>query len=130
MVKIRELFLMIFVACLCGCSIIDHLEELSTLGDYSRDRDNQQKHIDHVNDRYDALVAVIKANGLKQDLSQTDARMNFGEPIMIKVIEIDGQKQEQWLYRHAVPTNAKDKVYLYFDTKGKLVKYEQEKIEW
>ncbi|MEI7997888.1 MAG: hypothetical protein WCH62_00055 [Candidatus Omnitrophota bacterium] len=113
-----------------GCAVINHLEELFVVGDYSRDKDNQQKSIKQVNAHYDALVATIASKGLKLDLNQTDVRMNFGEPISIKVIDVEGQKQEQWLYRYAIISTAKDKVYLYFDQKAKLIKFAQEKIEW
>ena len=62
--------------------------------------------------------------------NQSDIRSTFGEPITIKTIQLNGKKQEQWMYRYAVIREAKDKVYLYFDEEARLIKYEQEKIEW
>ena len=113
-----------------GCSAIHHLPELSTMGEYSREMDNNKKTVDAVDQRYDALVAAINTDGLKSYSDAGGVRSFFGAPILIKPIEVDGRPQEQWLYRHALISKSKDKVYLYFDKQGKLIKYEKENIQW
>jgi len=45
----------------------------------------------------------------------------FGEPILKKDLK-DGSR---WLYRYAIFRLAKDKVYLYFDRDGTLIKWEK-----
>ncbi|MBI3602439.1 MAG: hypothetical protein HY209_06055 [Candidatus Omnitrophica bacterium] len=114
----------------CGCTILNHLDEISTLGDYSRDKDDQHKLVNGINARYDALVAAMKSGDIKKYPDQKAVRQAFGESILIKRIDDHGQPQEQWLYRHALPIKAQDKVYLYFNAQGKLLRYEQEKIQW
>lgn len=113
-----------------GCSLLDHLDQIMTLSDYTRDKEAQEEVVHSIDTHYDALVAAVQSGKIKEYSNQKEILQAFGEPILIKAIETSGQHQEQWLYRHGLPTKAKDKVYLYFDTKGKLLKYEQESIPW
>ena len=100
------------------------------MGDFSRDKDNQKKIIQRVKDNYDALVAAINTQQMSSYTNQVDIRNKFGEPIAIKDIKVDGKKQQRWMYRYALIRESKDKVYVYFDERQSLIKYEQEKIEW
>lgn len=124
-------FLMMAVCwSLGGCAVLDHLDQMMTLSDYARDKEAQEKTINRINAHYDALVKAITSGEIKKYANQLEVRRAFGEPILIKAIESDGQHQEQWLYRYGLPTRAKDKVYLYFDAKGKLFEYKQENASW
>jgi len=113
-----------------GCSILNHLEELSTLGEYSREKDEQHKMVRDINAHYEALLVAINTGKMKQYPDKSSLRRNFGEPIEIKIINVAGTKQEQWLYRQAIAMKAKDRVYLYFDGQGQLIKFQQEQIQW
>ena len=130
MSRLRSLIILSFALTFCGCSILNHLEQLLTMGDYSRDKDEQHKIVSTNDAHYDDLLVAINTGNMKKYPDQTSVRRNFGEPIEIRNIDMIGQKQERWLYRHAIPLKAKDKVYLYFDAQGKLMKFEQEKIQW
>ena len=116
--------------CLCGCNALHHLPELSTMGEYSREMDNHKKTVDAIDQHYDALAATVNTDGLKSYPDAGSVRSSFGEPILIKNIEVDGKSREQWLYRHALIAKSNDKVYLYFDKQGKLIRYEKENIQW
>jgi hypothetical protein len=122
--------LIIILVCSWGCSILGHMDQISMMGDYARDKNGQYKTVDQVDASYDSLVNAINAGKIKDYPDQISILRNFGDPILKKTMNADGQAQEQWLYRHAIPQKAKDKVYLYFDSNGKLVKYNQEKIQW
>ncbi len=122
------LFLMLLVC--SGCSIIGHLDQLSTMGEFAREKSDEKKIIDQAKSNYDALVVAINTNQMNSYANQVDIRNKFGDPITIKDIEVNGKKQQQWMYRYALIREAKDKVYLYFDDQGKLIKHEQERIEW
>ena len=109
-----------------GCSVLNNLDQLLTLNEYSKEKDEQKKIVDKTDAQYDALAAAINSGEIKKYTNEASIREAFGEPISIKALD----HQEQWLYRHAIPLKAKDKVYLYFDGQGKLLKYEQEQIQW
>jgi hypothetical protein len=110
-----------------GCAIIHHMDELQMMAAYSRDKNVQHAMIKKNDASYDALVEVIKNGKIKSYTSSSAFIQNFGEPISKKNID---SNTEQWLYRHAIPQKAKSKVYVYFDAKGQLIKFEQEQIQW
>jgi hypothetical protein len=126
----QGLFLIVVFAFLSGCSILHHMDQLLMMGDFSRDKNVQGKVVGEIDAHYDSLVSVIHSGKIKNYPDQASILHNFGEPIARKTVTVDGASQEQWLYRHAIPLSAKDKVYLYFDHEGKLINYTQEKIEW
>ncbi len=128
--QLKILLMVVLCFGLCGCYVLSKMDELSTLGNYTRDKEEQQRIINRVDARYDALLAAVNTGAIKQYSDQRSVRKAFGDPIVIKVAGVAGHKQERWLYRYALPLKARDKVYLYFDGKGKLVQYKQEKIQW
>jgi uncharacterized membrane protein YfhO len=130
MMNLRFSLVMALLIMTTGCEFLGHMDELNMLGDYSRDKDNQSKAIKLINENYDALVKAITANEMSYFKNQSDISGRFGEPISIKQINVNGKTQQQWLYRQAILKGAKDKVYLYFDDQGSLLKYEQEQIQW
>lgn len=130
MQQVKFLIVVVILGFLSGCAIVNHMDQLLMMGEYSRDKNVQFKMVDEINAHYDALALVVNAGKIKNYPDQTAIMGNFGEPIAKKTIQVEGQSQERWLYRHAIPQKAKDKIYLYFDKQGKLVNHTQEKIEW
>ncbi len=126
----RKLLIVALLISLCGCEIIQHKDQLLTMADYSRDKNSQSKLVDQVNDHYNALVVVINSGKIKDYSDQAAILRNFGQPIAKKRIAVGLETQEQWLYCEGILQKAKDKVYLYFDAQGQLIKYTQEKIQW
>ena len=105
-----------------GCAVLDHLDEISALGQYSREKDNQQRLVKSINDHYDALTKAIDQKTISDYKDETSFVNNFGDPILKKDL---GDGAQRWLYRYAVYTYAKDKVYVYFDRNGKQVRWEK-----
>ena len=121
---------MFVLGLLSGCAVIHHLDQLQTMGEFSRDKNVQGKMVDTANASYASLLTAINTGKIKEYPSMEAIRNNFGEPIDTAAVLIDGVSCRIWLYRDAIPQTAKDKVYLYFDPQGKLIKFEQEKIQW
>ncbi len=133
--KFRKItpYLVLICLCLSGCLIIENFDELSALGDYSRGKDNQHHLVKSINDHYDALTKVKMPDCSDfERLGHCEGRNDypdeaswvyaFGEPILKKDLSDGGQR---WLYRHAIYRLAKDKVYVYFDRNGKMIKWEK-----
>jgi hypothetical protein len=108
--------------CLSGCTIIENLDELNMMGQYSREKDAQHRLVKSIDDHYDALTKVIVQGHIMDYKNKVLLVHSFGEPILKKDLR---NGQERWLYRYAIYRLAKDKVYLYFDRDGKLVKWER-----
>ena len=115
-------YLLVVLLGFSGCTILDHLDEISTLGQYSREKDNQQRLVKSINDHYDALTKAIDQKTISEYKDEASFVNSFGDPILKKELS-DGS--QRWLYRYAVNTYAKDKVYVYFDHNGKQVRWEK-----
>jgi hypothetical protein len=105
-----------------GCTILENLDEISTLGNYSREKNAEHALVKSIDDDYDALVRVIaqgKIDGYEDMASFTHS---FGDPILKKDL---GGGTQRWLYRHAIYRLSKDKVYVYFGRDGKMIKWEK-----
>lgn len=115
-------YLLLVLLGLSGCTIIENLDELSAMGEYSREKDNQHHLVKSINDHYDALTKVIDQKAISGYKDKASFVSSFGEPILKRDLSNGGQR---WLYRYAIYRFAKDKVYVYFDRDGKQVKWEK-----
>ena len=105
-----------------GCAIISNNEQLSVLGDYAREKDNQHRLVKTIDDHYDVLTKVIAQGSIGNYKDKASFVSSFGDPILKKDLDDGGQR---WLYRYAIYRLAKDEVYVYFDRHGKQVKWEK-----
>ena len=122
--KLRKLIscLILMMISLSGCAPLEHLDELSVMGAYSREKDAQTRQVGDTNVHYDALLKVISQGHIEDYKDKSSWLSVFGEPILKKAMP-DGS--EEWLYRYAILSSAKDKVYVYFDRRAQLVKWEK-----
>jgi hypothetical protein len=115
-------YLLAVLLCLSGCIILSNTDELSVMGDYSREKDNQNRLVKSINDHYDALTRAIDQKVIGDYKDKASFVYSFGDPILKKDLSGGGQR---WLYCYAIFRLAKDKVYVYFDRTGKLIKWEK-----
>lgn len=106
---------------LSGCVIVGNLDEISTLKDYSAEKDQQHKSVKQIDDHYDDLAKAIDGGKINQYKNQDELVRDFGEPLLKK----SWNGGERWLYRHAIFRLSKDKVYLYFNAQGQLTRWER-----
>jgi hypothetical protein len=114
--------LILMVLGLSGCTILENLDELEVMGQYSRESDDQHRLVKTINDHYDALTKAIAQGHMSDYKDEVSFVHSFGAPILKKDLSGGGQR---WLYRYAIYRFAKDKVYVYFDHNGQLVKWEK-----
>jgi len=115
-------YLLVALLGLSGCNTLSNLDELSALGQYSREKDNQHRLVKSINDHYDALTKVIAQGHINDYKDEASFVNSFGDPILKKDL---GDGTQRWLYRYAIFRYAKDKVYVYFDRSGKQVRWEK-----
>jgi hypothetical protein len=107
---------------LSGCTVLSNLDELSVLGGYSREKDNQHRLVKSIDDYYDTLIKTIDQKHINDYKDESSFTHSFGEPILKKELS-DGT--QRWLYRYAIYKSAKDKVYVYFDRNGRMIRWER-----
>lgn len=117
-----RLLILILLPLSSGCSAISHLDELSVLGGYARETNGQDRLVASTNAHYDKLLKAIADKSIDNYKDKASFVRAFGKPILTK--NLSGACQV-WLYRYAVLKKAKDKVYVYFDSKGHFVKWEK-----
>ena len=105
-----------------GCTVVSNLDQITTLQGYSSEKEAQHKDVKIVKVHYDALTKAIDQGQINDFKDQASFIHAFGDPILKKEMN-DGTGR--WLYRYAIFRLAKDKVYVYFDRDGKLVKWEK-----
>ena len=121
------LFLVIVVVLFTGCAKVgqlQHLDELLTLKGYSDEKEAQQKWVQEENERFERLSAAVKDGSIQSYTGRDAILKDFGSPVVSDMIEEKGQSLDRWLYRHPIQKLATDRVYLYFDPDGRLVKFE------
>ena len=121
------LFLLIIVIVSAGCmqlQMLPYLDQALVLQDFSNEKDGQQKFVNNTNATFDKLLAEVQNGMIKNYKTQEDVRKAFGPPIIAKDITADGQPLKQWMYRYAIQSKAKQKVYLFFNAQGRLMHWE------
>jgi hypothetical protein len=115
-------YLLLVLLGLSGCTILENLDEISTLGNYSREKDAQHRLVKSINDHYDALIKAVDLGRVSDYKDKSSWTFSFGDPLLKK--DLSGGVQ-RWLYRHAIYRLSKDKVYVYFDRSGKMIRWER-----
>ncbi len=121
----RSLFLFVILPLLAGCAKLAHVTELLTLQDLSVDQDKQDLYIKKQNENFSRLLAAIRtnANSLVQLKNKRNIEKNFGKPLYSKTVVRDGQPREKWLYCYPTEVLKSDRVYIYFDKKGRILEW-------
>ncbi len=121
----KQIFILLAVILASGgCAKLAHLQELLTLKSMSDNRGEQEKFVDRQNESYKKVLTAYQNNTLNNYPDKKSILKNFGEPLLVRKVTRGGDHLEYWLYRHPVKAFKSDKVYLYFDSTGKLVEWE------
>ena len=99
-----------------------HLDQLLVIKGMSDNRDEQFKSVDEQNKKFEQLLEVVKNNWLNKYPDKKSILSSFGPPIFSRSVVDEGQPREEWLYRYATKYFNTDKIYLYFDGKGNLIR--------
>jgi hypothetical protein len=120
--KLFQVLLMVIF--LSGCAKVAHLDQLLTIKAYSDNKDLQEKFILQQNQNFKKLLAAVKDGTLEPGTTHRVILKEFGAPILSRLTAADGKDLDVWLYRYATEYFNSEKVYLYFDQEGKLVKWD------
>jgi hypothetical protein len=118
--------MMIFLGCVlaAGCAKVSHLDQLLTLKDLADEQTKLNQYTEERDRSFDRMLKEVKAGTLAQYANKRKVLRTFGEPIFAREIVEGDQTLETWLYRYATKYFGAEKVYLYFDPEGNLVRSE------
>lgn len=120
----RILTVIVGTLLLGGCAKVSHMDQLLTLKGVADEQSRIGKFVEEQDRKFDQMVAEAKAGTLDQYMNKRKFVRAFGEPVVVTMVKEDDRELETWLYRHATEYFHADKIYLYFDDDGNLVRSE------
>ncbi|MDD3374555.1 MAG: hypothetical protein PHY73_02390 [Candidatus Omnitrophica bacterium] len=117
------IFLLLFSFLFSGCGIF-HVQEIMRIKAVSANMDEQQKYVDAKNEEFEKLLKIVKEGKISNYKTQKDFVKEFGDPVFSKQLSKQEEYSEVWLYRYCDKMFGSEKVYLYFDDAGNLIKWE------
>jgi len=114
----------IFIGCLLlsGCAKVRHLDQLLTLKDLADEQTRLGKYVEEQDRNFELMLEEAKAGTLDQYSNKRKIQRAFGDPVYARNMKEGDQELESWLYRYATKYFDVEKIYLYFDLDGNLVK--------
>lgn len=110
-----------------GCTQVKQLQNIDpllALKGYSDEKEDQEKWIVQEVQKFENILAAVKNKSIAQYSTQESFRQQFGEPVLIEHIMDGNASIERWLYRHPIQKLATDRVHVFFDLNGHLLRYE------
>jgi hypothetical protein len=120
--KIIAIVLGCFV--ISGCAKVSHMDQLLTLKGLADEQTKLNQYVEEQDQNFERMLAEAKAGTLEEYGNKKKIRRAFGEPVFARSVTGGDQELETWLYRYATRYFGADKVYLYFDPDGNLVRTE------
>jgi hypothetical protein len=125
---IKKIFIFAILACFMigwqGCLFREDVHELLALKSVG----DSQKQIDYYLTREDKLFARllndVKRGRLRPGIYKRSFIARYGDPVLSKELPSSAEAADVLLYRYSTKYFTSDKVYAYFDTSGKLTRWE------
>ncbi len=127
----KHFYVVVIIVLLSGCTqlqLLPYLDQALMLKALSQEKEQQHKFVSNTDGQYDKLKAAVASGHIKEYRTEQGILKAFGPPIEARIEEMGGKKCRQALYRYAIWRQAKDKIYLYYDDKGDLLKWESQPI--
>lgn len=109
---------------LSGCAKARHLDQLLTLKNLADEQVQMNRYVESQDQNFESMIKEIEAGTLNQYSNKRKILRKFGDPIYVRNVTDGDQDLESWLYRYAAEFFGVEKIYLYFDSSGSLVKSE------
>ena len=109
---------------LSGCAKVRHLDQLLTLKDLANEQTLLNAYVEEQDKNFKLMLEEAESGTLDEYSNKRKVQRTFGDPVYARDVKEDGQELESWLYRYATEYFGGEKIYLYFDLDGNLVKSE------
>jgi hypothetical protein len=116
----RSILILILLAC-TGCAEIRYLDQALTLKAYSDEKDAQNAYVQ----KHDALFEDMLTRSREPDAFKTFASKvafvrAFGDPVFCR----PAGDLEECLYRRIVKPSESPKIYVYFNARGEMMRWQ------
>ncbi|MFH1519991.1 MAG: hypothetical protein ABIE75_05445 [Candidatus Omnitrophota bacterium] len=107
--------------CLAGCLFLP--QSLKALKQVGASQAEIETYLARQVKLFDKLLVDLKREALKQGMPKNKIIATYGEPVLAKEVT-EPSSGQVLLYRHPTEYFQSDRVYLYFNQKGKLIRWE------
>lgn len=116
----RPIFILMLLAC-AGCAQVQYLDQALTLKAYSDEKDAQNAYVQRQDALFEKMLGQSRASaGLGAYRHKTDLERAFGAPVFCRW----AGELEECLYRRIAKPADSPKIYLYFNARGELVRWQ------
>lgn len=127
--KKRIIFFFLFILMISGCAVSRYYQELRVLKIAGAGQKEIQDDLEQQTELFYALRQDLKQNRLSAEMLKEEIINSYGEPVLTKEIKDDSLAKCRFLYRHPTQYFSGDRIYLYFDDRDKLVRWEYLPVE-
>ncbi len=116
----------VFLGCalICGCSKVSRLDQLLTLKGLAEEQESVNQQVEVQNKYFDLMLKEMEDGTLDEYSNKEEILSFFSDPVFARFVSEGEEELEVWLYRYATQYFGVEKVYLYFDAEGDLVRLE------
>ena len=107
-----------------GCAVAQYADEIHTLQAIDASQRDISKFIERQEKLFHLLLEDVKDGRLKSGLTKKYVINTYGNPVLSREINGGLARKEELLYRRPTQYFSSDKIYLYFDSSGKLMRWE------
>ena len=118
------IFFLTIIFSFCGCAKLAHIDQLLTLKNLSDEQGRQEQYVEAQDKKFQLLLEAVKDKSIERYKSKGSIVRKFGEPVFCEARQKDGGTIDFCLYRYAKKFFDSQKVYFYFDPKGKLIEWQ------
>ncbi len=109
------------IFCLAGCLFLP--QSIKTLKQVGESQEEIETYLRRQAKLFDKLLVDLKREALKPGIPKNTIIAIYGEPILTKEVT-EPLFSQTLLYRHPTEYFQSDRIYLYFNQKGKLIRWE------
>jgi len=107
-----------------GCAVAQYAEQIRTLQAVDASQQDISKFIKRQERLFHLLLEDVKGGRLKPGITKKYVINTYSNPVLSREITGALGTEEELLYRHPTQYFSSDKIYLYFDSSGKLMRWE------
>ncbi|MDD5069507.1 MAG: hypothetical protein PHV17_02165 [Candidatus Omnitrophica bacterium] len=124
MIKKLVIFFPLTLILLSGCQVARNYSELKVLKELGKSQKEINAYLISQEKKFRLMKNDINRKELLIGTSKQDILKRYGDPVLAQALTGSGEETEMLLYRNPTDYFSSDKVYLYFDYQGKLLRYE------
>lgn len=129
MYKWKDALLGVLILAAGGCAAAQYAEQIHTLQAVNESQQDIRRYVELKEKLFNLLLEDVKNERLKLGITKKHVINTYGRPVLVREISGGVDREEELLYRHPTRYFSSDKIYLYFDSSGRLMRWEHKAFQ-